>query len=146
MKIQCLYDKLVPIAELKPYPNNPNTHSPEQIVRLAKILEYQGWRYPVKVSKQSGLITSGHGRVAAAEFNNWVEIPVNFQDYENSDQEYADVVADNAIATWSELAYATINEQLKELDGINFDVELLGLKEFVIEPADKNNSTEMPEL
>ena len=97
MQVNCLYDKLVPISELKPNPKNRNAHPQDQIERLAKILKYQGWRYPIKVSKRSGYITSGHGRLAAALLNAWDTVPVNYQDYESEEQEYADLQASNAI-------------------------------------------------
>lgn len=133
MIVHCLHDKLVPLSELKPHPRNRNKHPDEQIERLAKILAYQGWRYPVKVSKQSGYITSGHGRIEAARLNKWKEVPVNFQDYENDDQEYADVQADNAIASWAELDLSGINSDV-EILGPEFDIDLLGLKNFIVVP------------
>lgn len=136
MNIHCLYDLLVGIPALKPHPKNRNKHPEDQIKRLARILEYQGWRYPVKVSKQSGFITSGHGRILAAKLNGWSEVPVNLQDYENEEQEYADVQADNAIASWAELDLAGINADLENL-GPDFDIAMLGLKNFMLEPADK---------
>lgn len=136
MKIHCLYDKLVPIGELKTHPKNPNEHPSDQIVRLAQILDYQGWRYPVKVSKLSGYITSGHGRIEAAKKNGWKEVPVNFQEYESEAQEYADIVADNAIAEWSDLNLSQINLEVGDL-GPDFKIDLLGIKDFEIDPIDK---------
>lgn len=136
MKIHCLYDKLVPLKDLKYHPKNRNKHSTEQIERLAKIIEYQGWRYPIKISKKSGFVTSGHGRAAAAIFLKYKTVPVNFQDYETEDQEYADVQSDNAIASWAELDMAGINSDLADFDP-SFDLDLLGIKDFVLEPADK---------
>src|ERR1700677_2794868 len=99
MKVRCTYDKLVSISDLRLHPKNPNTHSKDQIQRLAQILDYQGFRYPIKVSRLSGFVTSGHGRIAAAILNDWKEVPVNFQEYESEEQEYADLVADNSIAS-----------------------------------------------
>lgn len=132
MKIHCLYDELVPVKDLKRHPKNPNKHSKEQIERLAQILNYQGWRYAVKVSKQSGFITSGHGRLEAAIHAGQANVPVVFQDYDNDDQEYADIVADNSIASWSELDLGGINTEIQNL-GPDFDIDMLGLKEFSIE-------------
>lgn len=136
MNVNCLYDKLVPVSELKQHPKNRNAHPKDQVERLAKILKYQGWRYPIKVSKQSGFITSGHGRLEAAIENGWPEVPVNYQDYENETQEYADLQADNAIASWSDLDLSKINTDLSDL-GPDFDLDMLGIKDFVLEPADK---------
>jgi DNA modification methylase len=127
---------MVPISELAPHPKNRNSHPKEQIDRLAAILKYQGWRYPVKVSNLSGFITSGHGRLEAARLNGWKEVPVSFQDYADEDQEYADLTADNAVASWSELDLSGINTDLADL-GPDFDLDMLGIRDFVLEPAEK---------
>lgn len=129
MKVHCTYDQLVPLSSLNPHPHNTNKHPKEQIERLAKILEYQGWRYPIKVSKRSGFITSGHGRLEAARLLNLDVVPVNFQEYENETQEIADLTSDNAIASWAELDLSLVNNQLGEM-GPDFDIDLLGIKNF----------------
>lgn len=135
IKIQCAYDKLVDIKSLKPHPKNPNTHSEEQIKRLSEIIRYQGFRIPIKVSNQTKLITSGHGRLQAAALLEMKQVPVDYQDYETEEQEYADLVADNSISQWASLEYALINAELPNL-GPDFDIDMLGLKDFELEPAD----------
>lgn len=135
MQIHCLYDKLLDPKDLNPHPKNRNTHPKEQIDRLAKILKYQGWRYAVKVSKLSGFVTSGHGRIEAAK-QIQCQIPVVYQNYDSEEQEYADVQADNAIASWAELDLSGINADIGDL-GPDFDIDVLGLKDFTIEPAEK---------
>ena len=132
---------MVSVKELKPNPLNRNSHPKDQVERLAKILEYQGWRYPIKVSKRSGLITSGHGRLEAAKLLKLKEVPVSFQDYADEAQEYADLTADNAIASWSELDLSGINSDIVDL-GPDFDLDLLGIKDFGIDPADKTEEIE----
>jgi DNA modification methylase len=136
MIVHCAHDALVSIKELKPNPLNRNSHPKNQIERLAKVLEYQGWRYPIKVSKRSGLITSGHGRLEAAKLLKWKEVPVSFQEYASEEQEYADTISDNSIASWSELDLSGINSDLTDL-GPDFDIDLLGIKDFVLEPIEK---------
>lgn len=126
--------EMVSISSLKSHPDNRNKHPKEQIERLAKILEHQGFRYPVKVSKRSGFVTSGHGRIEAAKLKGWTEVPVSFQDYESEAQEYADVQADNAIASWAELDLSGITADIGIL-GPEFDLDMLGLKDFTIEIA-----------
>ena len=140
-KIHCLYDELVDPKTLKYHPKNRNKHPKDQIERLAKILEYQGWRYPIKVSKLSGCVTSGHGRIAAAFLKKWKEVPVVYQDYESDEQEYADVQADNAIASWAELDLAGINVDLADL-GPDFDLDMLGIANFQLNPNFEPGSLE----
>lgn len=128
---------MVPIAQLRPHPKNRNKHPKDQIERLAKIIEYQGWRYPVKVSRQSGFVTSGHGRIEAAKLKGWDLVPVSYQDYESDEQEYADVQSDNAIASWAELDLSAINTDIVDL-GPDFDIDMLGIKNFVLDLAAEN--------
>lgn len=115
MKIHCLYDQIVSPKELKPHPKNRNKHPKDQIDRLSKIIQYQGWRYAVKVSKRSGFVTSGNGRIEAAKILK-SGVPVVYQDYESEEQEYADVQADNAI-----LDLSAINMDVPDF-GPDFDV------------------------
>lgn len=144
MQIRCRYDKLIPVSELQAmkFPNNPNKHSTEQITRLAQIMHYQGIRHPIVVSNLSSLITKGHGRLEAALTNGWTEFPIEFQDYEDRDQEYADIVADNAIARYAELDLKAINLEIPDL-GPDLDIDLLGIKDFKIEPMDKYEEGEL---
>lgn len=138
--IHCLYDELINLDELKPHPKNRNKHPEDQIERLAKVIEYQGWRYAIKVSKRSGYITSGHGRLAAARSKGWAHVPVVYQDYVSEEMEYADVQSDNAIASWAELDFIAINSDLADL-GPDFDLDLLGIKNFALDPAEKTENT-----
>ena len=139
MKIVCKYDELVDINKVKPNPENRNDHPIAQIQRLAKILEYQGIRHPLIVSKKSKLLVVGHGRLEAMKQLKMDKVPVVYQTFKDKEQEYAFAVSDNAIASWADLELAKINEHLKELDGINFDIDLLGIKDFEIEVADKDD-------
>lgn len=131
--VRCKYDELVDPKTLKANPKNRNAHPPDQIKRLAQILEYQGFRYPIKVSKASGFVTSGHGRILAALESGQRLVPVNYQEYESPEQEYADVVADNSIASWADLDFSGINTDLADL-GPDFDIDLLGIKDFTLDP------------
>jgi DNA modification methylase len=143
MIIRCSHAGVLSIADLKAkfHPKNRNKHPEAQITRLAEILKYQGVRYPAKISNRSGNITSGHGRILAAEHNGWDVFPVDYQDYDSEEQEYADVQADNAIALWAELDFSGINADLPDL-GPDFDIDMLGIKNFVLEPAEKAQLTD----
>lgn len=135
-EIKCLYDEIVSIDQLSPNPKNPNKHGERQLKTFAKILDKQGWRRPVRVSKLSGFMTVGHGSVMAARLNGWTHVPVNYQDYESPEMEYADIVADNALAKQAELDFGLINIEVPDL-GPDFDMDLLGITGFEIDPADK---------
>jgi DNA modification methylase len=133
MKMNCTFVK---VKDLKPRENNRNRHPKEQIDRLSEIIKYQGFRRPIIVSNLSGQVVCGHGRLEAAKKLGIKEVPVIYQDYIDEAQEYADHVADNALQGWSELDLSGINADLGDL-GPDLDIDMLGIKDFVLEPADK---------
>ena len=133
--MKCVYKKMVPVEDLKPNPKNPNVHSDAQINRLCEIIKYQGFRNPIIVSNFTGFVVCGHGRIKAAKKLGIKEVPVDFQEFDNQDQEYAHMIADNAIAEWSDLDLARINFDLKDL-GPDLNIDMLGLKDFEIEFMD----------
>lgn len=122
--------------ELKENPKNRNVHTDEQIARLSQLITYQGWRWPIIVSNQSGFIMAGHGRVLAAKRLGLETVPVSYQDFTTEEQAYAFLVSDNAIASWSELDLAGINSDIVDL-GPDFDIEMLGIKEFELDTQQK---------
>jgi DNA modification methylase len=136
MIVHCKHDKLVNADSLKPHTKNRNNHPDDQIDRLAKILAYQGIRAPIVVSNLSGFIVKGHGTLMAIKKNGWDQAPVVYQDFDNDEQEYAFVQSDNAVASWAELDISGINSDIGEL-GPDFDIDLLGIRDFVLEIADK---------
>jgi DNA modification methylase len=142
-------DKIVwvDINKVKPNPDNRNKHPDEQITEIVKQIKYQGWRWPIVVSNRSGLIAAGHGRLLAARKMDLTQVPVIYQDFVDEDQEIAFGVADNAIAKWAELDLAGINLDVSKL-GPDFDISLLGIKDFEIDPADREglgDEDEVPE-
>jgi hypothetical protein len=133
--IQAKEIQLVDIDSLVLNPKNNNKHPKEQIERLAKLIQYQGFRNPVVVSKRTGFVLAGHGRIEAAKIAGLKEVPAMFQDFDNEAQEYAYLTSDNAIAAWAELDLSAVNTEMLDL-GPDFDIDLLGIKDFVIEPMD----------
>jgi len=139
MKIACTFEKMLPLSELKPHPKNRNKHPSEQIDSLAKLIKYQGIRHPIIVSNTSGFIVAGHGRLAAAKKLGLKEFPVDWQDFESEEQEYAFLQSDNAIALWSELDLAGINADIVDF-GPDLEIDLLGIQNFALDPAEKFNA------
>lgn len=100
------------------------------------MIEAYGWRHPIIVSKQTGFIIVGHGRLEAALKRGETTVPVTYQDFKDETEEYGFMVADNAIADWADLDLSAINIEVPGL-GPDFDIDLLGIKDFEIEAADK---------
>lgn len=131
-RFKCAYDKLVDIDTLQPNPKNPNKHPDRQIEMLAKIIKYQGQRSPIVVSNRSGFITKGHGRLAALRKLGFEKAAVDYQDYYDEAQEYADMVADNKIAELAEHDDKFMDKVILE-EFPDIDLELLGLDNYKIE-------------
>lgn len=128
MKIDCAHDEMVDLVRLQPNPRNPNKHPKRQIEMLAKIISYQGQRSPIVVSKRSGFIVKGHGRLEAIKSLAWDKAAVDYQDYEDEAQEFADMIADNKIAELAEHDDEMMKAGILELNlSEDFDFDLLGL-------------------
>lgn len=132
MEIKSTDIQIVDIGSLIPNPKNNNKHPQEQIDRLAKLIKYQGFRNPLVVSKRSGFVLCGHGRIEAAKMAGLKQVPVMFQDFENEAQEYSYLTSDNAIASWAEIDLSLVNSEMLDL-GPDFDIEFLGLKNFALD-------------
>lgn len=128
MKIECAHSEVVDIETLVPNPKNPNKHGEKQIKLLAKIMAHQGWRHPVTVSKRSGFVVTGHGRIEAARLNGWDRIPIDRQEFANEADEYAHMIADNKIAELAEHDDAMMMRDVLDLGEMDYD--FLGIPEF----------------
>lgn len=118
----CAYDEVVNIDNIKPNPKNPNMHPDEQIRLLADVILKTGVRAPITVSKLSGLIVKGHGRLEAAKVAGLKEFPVEYQVFKDNEEEMSALLADNKIAELAEID----NEMLKEIFN-EFDIEDLSI-------------------
>jgi len=138
MKIKIKCDQpvqMVKIADLKPNPRNPNFHPKSQIEELKRQIIYQGIREPIKVSTLSGMIVTGHGKLQAAKELELKEFPVQYQDFDNAEMEYAHLVADNAIALQAELDKSMINIDIQDL-GPELDIEMLAIPDFKVDMSE----------
>lgn len=127
---------MVDIDLLIENPKNNNKHPQDQIDRLVKIIKNTGFRNPLTVSNRSGFVLCGHGRIAAAKAAGLKELPVIYQDFKDEAEEYAHLTADNAIARWAEIDLSMVNSEMLDF-GPDFDLDMIGLKDFVVEPIEK---------
>ena len=125
----CAHDKIVAVEKLIPNPKNPNQHPDSQIQLLGRIIRQTGWRQPITVSKRSGFIVKGHGRLAAALLEGVKEAPVDYQNYTTEAEEYADLVADNRIAELAETDSKLLADILADIDTGEIPMELTGYTE-----------------
>lgn len=130
--IRCAHAAQVDPKLLKPNPLNPNEHGKDQIDLFVEILKYQGWRRPITVSKRSGYITKGHGAHEAAMAAGFNIVPVDYQDYDDDDQELADIVADNQLQRMSAMNSGKLSQLLVQID-TGFNMKLTGLEPIKVE-------------
>ena len=131
--VYCAHDEIVDVAKLVPNPKNPNTHPDSQIQLLGRIIRQTGWRQPITVSKRSGFIVKGHGRLAAALLEGVKEVPVDFQNYATEAEEYADLVADNRIAELAEIDNKMLADIFADIDTGEIPLEMTGYTEKEVE-------------
>ena len=124
--IKCSYSQVGHPVTLVPNPRNPNTHSERQIEILAKVIKETGFRSPIVVSKRSGYIVKGHGRLAAALKLDLDLVPIDFQVYRTEAEEWADMIADNRIAELSALDDTKLADIVAEMQEVEFDLDLTG--------------------
>ncbi len=133
MPVFCAHDAIVDVAKLVPNPKNPNQHPDSQIQLLGRIIRQTGWRQPITVSKRSGFIVKGHGRLSAALLEGMKEAPVDYQNYTTEAEEYADLVADNRIAELAETDNRLLADIFAEIDTGEIPMELTGYTEDEVE-------------
>lgn len=148
--VWCAFDQLAPIDELRPNPRNPNKHPEGQIALLAKAIKYFGWRHTIVVSRRSGLIVAGHGRLLAAQGLGTPLVPVDYQDFASDADEMAVLVGDNRLAELAEPDSQGIAAILKELEG-QIDLNLTGfddesLDEILERVSGKKEESAIPKL
>lgn len=126
IEVWCGYDKLAKVDELLPNPKNPNTHPIAQIKILAENIRYHGWRHPITISKLSGFVVAGHGRLEASKELGVNIVPVEYQDFESEDHELAVLVGDNRLAELSSLDLNSLSDIVSQFKNDDFDTLLAG--------------------
>ena len=115
-KVYCSFDEIAELDTLKPNPRNPNGHPKAQIALLARIIKERGWRANITISKRSGMIVKGHGRLLAAQEAGTKYAPIDWQDYASDSDETADLIADNRLSELAVLDEQAVTELLAEME------------------------------
>lgn len=153
--IRDLRIETVPVSSLKPYANNPRTHSKQQIGQLADSIREFGWTNPVLIDDENGVI-AGHGRLEAARLLGLEAVPVIRLSRMTRAQKQAYLIADNRLAEkagWDRGLLIVELQNLIEIDA-EFDVTLTGFETGEIdvmigeqaEAADAKAADRLPEI
>jgi len=127
--VNCSHCEMREAKSLNGNPKNPNKHPEEQLRIYAKILRHQGWRKPIVVSIESGLIVTGHGAWLTAVAEGWDQVPIDLQSFKSPEDEFAHMVADNRLPQMSEMAEAELSALIEREIAGKLDIELAGLVE-----------------
>ena len=115
----------VAIESLELDPNNARKHSKRNLDAIAASLNKFGQRKPIVV--HNGTVIAGNGTLEAAKSLGWTEIGITrCPDDWDTDTAKAYALADNRsseLAEWDDLVLAN---QLLDLGGVGWDIEVLG--------------------
>ena len=112
-------------TKLKPYKNNPRTHSEAQVDRLVTSLKEFGFVNPILVDKDLNVV-AGHGRLMAAGILNLETVPTITLDHLTEEQKKAYVIADNQLALAAGWDDDLLQSELVDLADAGFDLTKLG--------------------
>lgn len=130
--IYCVFDKLVSIVKLNPHPKNPNQHPENQVEALAEVIKANGWRSPITISKRSGFIVAGHGRLLAAKKLGLKRVPVDIQDFDDELDELSHLLADNKISDMAEMNFKGVGMILADFPKL--ELARTGFSEHEVKP------------
>jgi DNA modification methylase len=112
------------LSDIKPYPGNPRLND-DAVAQVAASIREFGFRQPIVVDCE-GVIVCGHTRWKAAQKLGLEEAPVHVATDLTPAQIKAYRIADNKSSELAEWNYELLPIEISELQGMNFDVGLLG--------------------
>jgi DNA modification methylase len=112
-------------GDLKPWPDNPRTHSDKQLHKLKASIQKFGFTAPVLVD-ENGVILSGHGRALAARELGLPSIPTRVLVGLTHAKKRAYVIADNKLAQLSSWDANLLRSEMEILIKEDFEIETTG--------------------
>ena len=139
--------EIVPVAEIKPDARNARKHGDDQIMELRRSLREFGFVNPLLIDKDKKII-AGHGRLVAAMTEGMSAVPCIFVEHLTEAQRRAYMLADNRLAEHATWDIGMLNEELKFLDGLGFDITIAGfeLPEDETDAVDDDYEPVVPEV
>lgn len=119
---------LWPISRVKPYPQNPRSHSEPEVARLAQFIESVGFLKPIEVD-EAGVVLAGHRRLLAAKLLGLAKVPVLRHRHLDEAQKRAYRVADNRLTLEGEWHPGHLKREMKYLRGKGWDLKALAFSD-----------------
>lgn len=115
----------VPPVALTPYARNAKKHSDEQVAKIAASIRDLGFRAPVIIDGNNGII-AGHGRVLAALRLGLKTVPCIDASDMSEVQKRAYVIADNRLSEDAPWDDAILGSEMRDLSNLGVDLTLTG--------------------
>ena len=116
----------VSLSLLKPYERNAKIHGEDQIQKLMDSIREFGFLSPCLVERGSYNLIAGHGRIEAAKRLGWEKVPCVFVEDISEAQRRAYILADNRLTELGEWDMELVDDELHELNDMDFDVTVTG--------------------
>jgi DNA modification methylase len=109
---------------IRPNPNNPRTHSGQQIRKLERDMRKNGFTNPILIT-QDGEVMAGHARLDASKLAGLTEVPVIRLSFSKA-QALARNIWDNKSSDLSQFDHGLLGSAMKELTDLDFNIEDTG--------------------
>jgi len=113
----------IPTSDLLGDRRNARTHSDRQVGQIARSIEQFGFNNPILIDDERTVV-AGHGRLAAAQRLNIVEVPTIRLSHLSPAQRRAYMIADNRIAELSGWDREILALEFRDLVEMDLDFEL----------------------
>ena len=110
---------------LTPYERNARRHGEEDVSAIMRSIEQFGFDDPIRIWGDKNLIVEGHGRLAAAQKLGMDAVPCIRLDHLSDEARRAYALAHNKTAELSGWDFATLEEELNDLEA-EFDMTDFG--------------------
>jgi hypothetical protein len=135
--------EFISIDDIKPHPNNPKKHPPEQLDMIAEVIKAVGWGRAALLSKDNYTL-AGHGAIKAAVTRlGYKEIPCTRSPHMHDTPEALQIMlADNKLGEYNQWDFPQLEVIFTELQTKDINLELTGFKIAEIDSLLLNNDFE----
>lgn len=136
----------VEIDKLIPYEKNAKKHDAEQVDKLKSSIETFGFLSPCLIDSGNNII-AGHGRVMAAREAGMLKVPCVYVEGLTEEERRAYILADNKLTELGGWDEELLRQELKDLQAIDFDINLTGfsIDDIGVDDIDFSDIDEEPE-
>ena len=129
---------------LKEYENNPR-HNDAAVDKVAASIKEFGFKVPIVIDKDN-VIIAGHTRLKAAKSLGLDTVPCIIADDLTEEQVKAFRIADNKTSEFAEWDFAKLEEELAELQDMDFDMSAFGFDDLIAVDPIEVVEDEVPEV